>query len=559
MASLNYRGDSPLGYKNAYHLLRRTTYKVTKERIEEFSTKNANQALNILFNYDSFSLDDLIHEVPKDKDGVTLVDDQAENFSTTPVAHYGYFLSWYLNEAYNCDTIRFKMAFFLHSIFVNNFPNTTKTAYDQIKLFLYYSKESYKKLAEKITYDNRMLVYLNGNSNIASNPNENYAREFLELFTITKGNQTGSGTYDNYTEEDVITAKYVFTGFKVDYTRSTIDPQTLIPRGKIIPNLHNSGPKTFSDRFGGVTIQGGNDIPSIQQEFRNFVTMVFNQDATAIALAERLYRFFVHREISTEVKNDIIIPLAQYIKETNYNLRRAVRKLLSSLHFYDEDNTIGEQNFGALIKTPIDLFLQSINLFKITVPSAETERLNNHRFFLNFMYFKYLKNVGLDLFRPFTVAGYPPIYQEPDYDKQWLTVNTISYRYGLGQSFIEGRDRVSGGGVIIPSRFNALEFIRNSGYFNSILDSLYADPFANASTAMPELMQKIEDIAFTMPLSDERRNEIYNDFLLGNLSEINWAMEWKNYVDGVTNGADIKVSINNVFYAILNSPEYQIM
>ena len=74
-----------------------------------------------------------------------------------------------------------------------------------------------------------MLNYLDNTQNNANNPNENYAREFLELFTITKGEQIGEGDYSTYTEDDVIMAAKVFSGFKTKLDRSIIDSDTGIP------------------------------------------------------------------------------------------------------------------------------------------------------------------------------------------------------------------------------------------------------------------------------------------------------------------------------------------
>lgn len=76
-----------------------------------------------------------------------------------------------------------------------------------------------------------MLDYLDNTKNNANNPNENYAREFLELFTILKGEQVGNGDYTNYTEVDVQQAAKVFSGIKTKHDRTIIDADTNIPMG----------------------------------------------------------------------------------------------------------------------------------------------------------------------------------------------------------------------------------------------------------------------------------------------------------------------------------------
>lgn len=89
--------------------------------------------------------------------------------------------------------------------------------FDYIELLRYQSNGSIKDLAIRMTRDNRMLYYLDNRLNNKNSPNENYAREFLELFTILKGEQIAAN-YTNYTEADVQQAAKVFTGFTTNGT-----------------------------------------------------------------------------------------------------------------------------------------------------------------------------------------------------------------------------------------------------------------------------------------------------------------------------------------------------
>jgi hypothetical protein len=555
MASLNHRGSALLGTENAYHLLRRATYNVTKERIDQFANLTVDQALDALFNFNATDFNEFIEQEPYQYDtgtaviyaGTQIASDPDRGRKANSIIH------WYLHEATNANTIRFKLSFFLHSIFITYFSSAYLRSYDFLNLQLFYAKGSYKEFARKVSVDNSMHVYLNNNLNKVGSPNENFAREFLELFTITKDVPA------TYTETDVQEAARVLTGFTTQNNRTIIDVDTNIPTGQEVLNNHDTGNKTFSSLFGNTTIVGATTAADMPRELDDFVNMIFDQDHTAVALARRLFRFFVHGEISDEVESDIITPLATYIKANNYNLELAVRKLLASQHFFDEDDTNqGNENIGGLIKTPLDLYLQTTSLFRIQYDAIDVNRSNNYRYFFVMGYLYFMKNIDLYLFRSTTVAGYVPIYQEPDYDKQWVSVNTITSRYNLGISLIDGRDRVSGTNGLIYGTFNAFEFLENSGYFTSILNNLYANPFANASTEMPNLMNAILELAFVKDLTTTRYNELYNQYLLGGLSEINWAVAWKNYKDGEPNGGDVEITIKNVFQAILESPEYQI-
>ena len=119
--------------------------------------------------------------------------------------------------------------------------------------------------------DNAMLNYLDNTQNNANNPNENYAREFLELFTITKGEQIGEGDYTNYTENDVIEAAKVFSGFKTQLDRTIIDSDTGIPMGRINVNQHDQNDKQFSHAFDNYELQGGTDENSIMDELTSLL------------------------------------------------------------------------------------------------------------------------------------------------------------------------------------------------------------------------------------------------------------------------------------------------
>ena len=141
-----------------------------------------------------------------------------------------------------------------------------------------------------------MLNYLDNTQNNANNPNENYAREFLELFTITKGEQIGEGDYSTYTENDVIMAAKVFSGFKTKLDRTIIDPDTGIPMGRISVNQHDQSTKIFSHAFDNYELSGGTDENTIMLELHQFVDMIFNKEETARAYVSKLYRFFVKSE-----------------------------------------------------------------------------------------------------------------------------------------------------------------------------------------------------------------------------------------------------------------------
>jgi len=147
-----------------------------------------------------------------------------------------------------------------------------------------------------------MLVYLDGKLNINQWPNENFAREMLELYSIGKGLQKGEGDYTNYTEQDIKEAAKVLTGYQNDITLTNLDTDTNIPIGKLVSSgtratLHDATTKTFSAAFQNKTItpsatDGGYATPDAAKgELSDMIEMIFSQDETARFLCRKLYRW----------------------------------------------------------------------------------------------------------------------------------------------------------------------------------------------------------------------------------------------------------------------------
>jgi uncharacterized protein (DUF1800 family) len=152
-----------------------------------------------------------------------------------------------------------------------------------------------------MSLDNSMLVYLNNTSNSKSAPNENYAREFLELFTIGKGPQISAGNYTNYTEADIVQAARILTGFRYKSDRSVIDATTGIPKGYNVFSSHDStSSKVFSSAFGNAAIASATDANGMDAELNAFVDMVFNQQATAKNICRKMYIYLSHNKYHCE-------------------------------------------------------------------------------------------------------------------------------------------------------------------------------------------------------------------------------------------------------------------
>jgi uncharacterized protein (DUF1800 family) len=545
MATLNQKTDV-LGFANAAHLLRRTTYNPNKTQINQFATMTAEQAVDLLFAPPSYELSEPIATDTGQKWISTATTPTVTSTTMDFNAKFYTISVWWLFNAQKATTIHWKMAHFLNTIYVINQHDNFGLyhfGYDYYSLLNFYATGSIKMLAKKISRLNAMHYYLDNRLNTAVAPNENYAREFLELFTIQKGPQDGIGSYTNYTEHDVQQAARILTGFtntSESQRLSYLDAACNIPLGKKDITKHDTGNKTFSAKFGNQTITGATTAAAMDSELDAFIDMVFNQSETAKSYARRLYRYFVRRNIDTETETDIIVPLSNNLIATNYNIESTVKLLLKSVHFYDEDDaTIGDEIIGSKIKSPLELFLMINSQFRLQTVSP----LVNVSGFTSFYYYYIWSRIntsGFPLFRPLTVAGYQPMYELPDYDKLWMTTSALRYRYAAAiDSLIVG---ITFDGILF--KLNIVAFVSNSADFSNP---------SNATTLVKEFLE----LCFC-DLPTGSRYTFFQQALLGNLSPINWQNEWTNYI-ATNNSASVKTALDRLVRAIVKSPEYQLL
>lgn len=542
MASIATR-PGLLGYENAAHLLRRSTFAFNKTMTEEYATKTAAQALNQLFDFSNISL-----PRPLDDEGETIVATAENPTHTTALNSIMirgslHIKQWWLYNAMRDQTIQHKVSFFLHTAFTAFTPSRYRAHYDYLELLRFHTAGSLKDLAVRVTRDIKMLHFLDNRLNTANGPNENYGREFLELFTIQKGPQIGTGNYTTYTESDVQQASRVFTGFTGTFNDSlrlsNLDPVTQLPRGTINVNNHDTGDKVFSAAFGNQVITGGTTEAEMENELDEFITMVFNQSATALSFARRIYRYFVGRLITPEIENDIIVPVAENLTANNFNLENAIKLLLKSNHFYDEDDSIeGDEIIGAKVKDPVTLVLNMFKQFNLEFPPYETEPIVTNRV-MRVLVDLPIKDGGIDLFQPFSVAGYPAYYEGPDYDKIWISPVNLSIRY---EKFIN-RLLLGFNAADTIVKIDSAVFVKDSGYFSNP---------SNASV----LVEEFYDILFcTAPLGN--RDIFFKNALLGDLSPINWMFSWNAYAEG-GDETDVTVALDRLIRALIKSREYQV-
>ena len=548
MASLNPHTNA-LGTAFARHLLRRATFGYSKQLVDQFAALTPNQALNLLLQDNSPAVTLPYDPLPAGTpDGFWTTSTVLSTTFTNQARKANIVSGWWWYNATKSATLKYKLTHFLSTRFTIEKTTNAGSAtdfFDHLMLLEKFAYGNYKTLAKKMTVNNSMLLYLNNNANIKTAPNENYAREFFELFTIGKGPQISAGNYTNYTEVDVVEAAKVLTGFKRQNTRATIDPDTGIPMGTTQFSQHNVTTKTFSTAFNNQTIAPATSATAMFTELDQFVEMVFGKIATAKNICRKMYIYFVKANITSEVESDIIAPLAQMLFSNGYELAPVIRKLLESQHFYDlDDANPNDENIGAIIKSPLQQISEVCSSLQVTIPDPNTNPAGFYiNFWNNFVHNSFMTLSNMIPFDPENVAGHPAYYQSPDYDKTWISASTLIARYRLGESMLDGLNRISGNANII-AKVDIVNVVKNGGVFT------------NASDAVA-LTTQLCNLLFAQNPDVSRVTYFMNSFLLQGLATFYWADAWNLFLAN-NNKSVVEPRLKLLVSKLLAAPESQI-
>jgi uncharacterized protein (DUF1800 family) len=447
----------PFGPDERRHLLRRTLFGVTKADLDFFQNKNLTQTVADLLALlpgatpdppkrwvDAYLQNGDLNTPPgttpckKDAQGNVI---QAYyqhagptgNANTTwvdrgPVNQFGTYLDWSVSAwwiglmTHQPRSIREKMTLFLHNLIPVKVCSQSLFTYHYCKLIRDYALGNYKELVEKMVLEPIMLNYLNGNKSFYSStetPNENFARELLELFTVGKPSATDGSSYS---EDDVRAIAKVLSGWVIrsydlsgnghDWINAADDPDeynngTQPKRVLFLPHKHYQAGVTLSLYFGGGismekgtggVVKGGSQttlstggvtkggdantnnqpyIPPLttpdeagaKLRIRKLIDIIFSRDDVAKHIVRKLYRFFVYgfadadlcqpQQLGDTVESVIISPLAKTLKDNNYELRPVLIELFKSAHFFEQSQR------GCLIKNPFDFVIGSLRSFEI--------------------------------------------------------------------------------------------------------------------------------------------------------------------------------------------------
>jgi uncharacterized protein (DUF1800 family) len=244
---------------------------------------------------------------------------------------------------------------------------------------------NFRTFVEQMGVTGAMLSYLNGNDNIADEPNENYARELMELFTMGEGN--------GYTQTDIEEVARALTGYRAQMY------DCYAPYFE--PNLHDNGVKTIFGQSGNF---GYDDVHELIFSLR--------RDQTAKYICTKLYQLYVYFDPNPIVVNQ----LAETFKDNNWEIAPVIAQILKSEHFFDDSFV------GASIKNPLELIMEMLVPLNLELGVDTSEGLIS--------YIDYAINqLGQDLFNPPNVAGWSG-------HRTWLNENALTYRWTFCNTII---------------------------------------------------------------------------------------------------------------------------
>jgi uncharacterized protein (DUF1800 family) len=235
---------------------------------------------------------------------------------------------------------------------------------------------NFKTMLMQVSQSPAMLQFLNNQQNQKNHPNENFARELMELFTIGRG---------NYTEQDVKESARAFTGWGFDKDGNF----------KMRPFFHDDGQKTFLGKTGNFA---GGDI----------IGILLERKETAHFISNKLYKYLVN-----ETPDPVhVTAMADVFYNANYEIKPLLEYVFSSDWFY------ADKNSANLIKAPVEFLVGLNRQFYISYQKPEVLLL-------------FEKVLGQVLFYPPNVAGWPG-------GRNWVDSSSLMYRLKIPSTILDG-------------------------------------------------------------------------------------------------------------------------
>jgi uncharacterized protein (DUF1800 family) len=548
------------GKTQAYHLARRAIIGATKKEMDALAGMTFKNAIASIFNVTAADLkpappvvyskytesyvrvEILPSTTPKTYTLTQLntIDDPIPVGQTWVTAKYDPNLSgienrrfsglktWWIGQILESKpTILENMVIFWHNHFATEFADVQEPRYlyKQNTVLRKNALGNFKTFVKEITLDSAMLRYLNGDKNIGTAPDENYARELQELFTI------GKGVDSKYTEDDVKAAALVLSGWVTAGGNSL--PDNNVIASSFVPSRHWDKNKVVQDKkfsafYGNKIIKGQAGVNGAK-EVDELIDMLLANNEAAKFISRKLYNYFVYYDITADVETNVITPMADIFRSSGYNIQTVVEALLSSEHFYDV-NAI-----GCIIKQPIDHYLGTARAFEFlkTMP-----QLAGHQLELWYrtvgQFIKPLTDMQQNIGDPPNVAGWPAFYQQPMQHEIWVNSATIAVRETSLTNLVSGFNlnlKFDKDTTVAPTsyntRFDVITWVKNNV-------SKPADPNV--------VINELVDFMYANPLTTVQKDVLKKIYLTKNLAnDTYWTQAWNDYLATPTDAVKLKI------------------
>jgi hypothetical protein len=295
---------------------------------------------------------------------------------------------WLYCMLHSGHPLREKLTLFWHNHFATSIAKVRSAAlmFRQNCLLRAHALGKFGPFLQAMSKDGAMLVWLDSNSNVKGKPNENYARELMELFSLGVG---------NFTEKDIRDAARAFTGWHTDGEGFRFNAPS-----------HDCGTKTILSQTG--TWDGG-----------DVVRIVLEQPAAARFLVRKLYHFLISE--NTDPPDTLLEPLWVSFRQRGYDITALVRTMLASRHFYSE------HAFRQRIKSPVEYVLGAVQ----AVYRRSDEQDADYRPLPQQVLVRRVDAMGQVLFAPPNVKGWRG-------GRSWLNTATVLARANFAAALARG-------------------------------------------------------------------------------------------------------------------------
>ncbi len=348
-------------YEKMSHLLRRAGFGANKEEAARYLSKGFDATINELVHFETALPDNEFEKVQDRLQGDFL-----------DFRNFGDLQMWWLQKMQTTDRpLQEKMTLFWHGHFVSAYSKvrSPELMFQQNQLFRKYAVGNFRELTQAVSRNPAMILYLDNQTNRKGHPNENYARELFELFTLGIG---------NYTEQDIHEAARAFTGWSANrLTNSYV----------FLSRQHDDESKTVFGKTGSFS---GNDV----------VDMAVKHPACAQHICKKLFQFFIHDDPTSED----VRPFANIFTASQFEIKPVLEAMFHSPIFYSE------KAVWARIKSPVEFVVGALKSTQAEMQIRDAPQA--------------LKAMGQELFNPPNVKGW-------DGGLAWVNTTTLLARFNF--------------------------------------------------------------------------------------------------------------------------------